>query len=93
MKTKTKVAIASIALLGLAAGGVAAQVKQRWAEDTPPVKTEKAVLVAPPNVPPPIDRNKPVRVIVELETTEQKGTLATGVEYTFWTFGARCPDQ
>ena len=49
------------------------------------------MLVAPPNVPPAIDRNKPARVIVELETTEQKGILANGVEYTFWTFGGTVP--
>ena len=30
-------------------------------------------------------------MIVELETTEQKGLLADGVEYTFWTFGGTVP--
>jgi len=93
MKTKTKAVIAGIALSALAAGTVAAQVKYRWidVDDMPPTKTEKAVLVAPPNVPPALDRSKPARVIVELETTEQKGTLANGVEYTFWTFGGTVP--
>jgi hypothetical protein len=38
------------------------------------------VLVAPPNVPPPIDRARPARVVVELETTEERGPLASGVE-------------
>jgi nitrite reductase (NO-forming) len=28
---------------------------------------------------------------VDLETTEEKGTLASGVEYTFWTFGGSVP--
>jgi nitrite reductase (NO-forming) len=91
MKTRAKFAIAGIALLGVIAGGVAAQVKQRRVQDIGPTKTEKAVLVAPPGVPPAIDRREPARVIVELETTEQKGTLATGVEYTFWTFGGTVP--
>jgi nitrite reductase (NO-forming) len=51
----------------------------------------KAVLTAPPLVPPPVNRQGPARVIVELETTEVKGTLADGVEYTFWTFGNTVP--
>jgi nitrite reductase (NO-forming) len=49
------------------------------------------VLLSPPGVPPAIDRAKPARVIVDLETTEEKGTLANGVEYTFWTFGGTVP--
>jgi len=93
MKTKTMAVIAGIALTAVVVGTVAAQVTQRWfdADEAPPTKTEKAVLVAPPSVPPAIDRNKRARVIVELETTEQKGTLANGVEYTFWTFGGTVP--
>jgi nitrite reductase (NO-forming) len=34
---------------------------------------------------------RPARVVVELTTTEEKGTLASGVEYTFWTFGGTVP--
>jgi nitrite reductase (NO-forming) len=30
-------------------------------------------------------------VVVDLETTEQTGTLANGVEYVFWTFGGTVP--
>jgi nitrite reductase (NO-forming) len=30
-------------------------------------------------------------VIVEMEVTEEKGTLADGVQYTFWTFGKTVP--
>ena len=50
-----------------------------------------AVLFKPPLVPPPIDRAGNATVVVELETTEAKGTLASGVEYTFWTFGGTVP--
>jgi nitrite reductase (NO-forming) len=50
-----------------------------------------AVLTRPPLVPPPIDREGNARVVVTLETTEAKGTLADGVEYTFWTFGGTVP--
>jgi nitrite reductase (NO-forming) len=79
------------------ASGVGAQMKlrpQRSINDAagagaPPEAT--VVLVAPPMVPPPIDRAGNAKVIVELETTEQKGALASGVEYTFWTFGGTVP--
>ncbi|NKE70828.1 copper-containing nitrite reductase [Candidatus Manganitrophus noduliformans] len=46
---------------------------------------------SPPNVPPPLTRTMPANVVVSLETTEEKGTLADGVEYTFWTFGGSVP--
>jgi nitrite reductase (NO-forming) len=50
-----------------------------------------ATNVAPPSVPAPIVRKTPAIVLVDLETTEEKGTLASGVEYTFWTFGGTVP--
>jgi nitrite reductase (NO-forming) len=52
---------------------------------------ETAVLLAPPRVPPPIDRRQPATVAVDLETKEMTGTLATGVEYKFWTFNGTVP--
>ncbi len=51
----------------------------------------KAIVTAPPLVPPPVDRPGNARVIVSLETVEKRGTLADGVEYTFWTFGGTVP--
>jgi nitrite reductase (NO-forming) len=73
-------------VLALVAGTVMAQRGREPAGDE-----VKAVLVAPPQVPPPTNRSRPARVVVELETTEQKGTLAGGVEYVFWTFGGTVP--
>ncbi len=52
---------------------------------------EQAILVAPPNVPPPITRNYSARVVVNLEVREVIKRLADGVEYTFWTFGGNVP--
>lgn len=52
---------------------------------------ERAALTAPPAVPPPIDRNRPAEVVVELEAREVTSPLATGVDYTFWTFGGTVP--
>jgi nitrite reductase (NO-forming) len=51
----------------------------------------KAQITSAPNVPPPVDRTKPARVQVEIETREVRGTLADGVEYEFWTFGTTVP--
>jgi nitrite reductase (NO-forming) len=77
--------VTAVVILALA-GTVAAQ---RRGE---PVAGEvKATLLPPPQVPPAIQRSGPAKVVVELETTEQKGTLASGVEYTFWTFGGTVP--
>ena len=50
-----------------------------------------AILTSAPAVPPPVDRPGNARVIVTLETTEVKGVLADGVQYTFWTFGGTVP--
>lgn len=59
------------------------------AEAVLPVET--AVLTTAPQVPPPITRDYPVRMIVNLETIEKAGRLSDGVEYTFWTFGGNVP--
>ena len=46
-----------------------------------------------PNVPPPITRSHPTKVIVHLEVTEVEGRLADGVTYTFWTYGGTVPGK
>ena len=50
-----------------------------------------ALLTSPPNVPPPIHRDHPAKVIVELEVIEKEMPIAEGVTYTFWTFGGTVP--
>lgn len=50
-----------------------------------------AVLGIPPNVPPPIHRNYPAKVIVELEVVEKEMPISEGVTYTYWTFGGTVP--
>ncbi len=54
-------------------------------------KTAASTLVDPPAVPPPIARRSPRLDVVELEVREQVMNLASGVEYTFWTFGGHVP--
>ncbi|MGN2247063.1 copper-containing nitrite reductase [Frateuria sp. GZRR35] len=50
-----------------------------------------AVLTSPPNVPPPIHRDYPAKVIVELEVIEKEMPISEGVTYTYWTFGGTVP--
>ena len=73
--------------LVLAAAGIS------WAQTDPPLElpVEKAVLTHAPEVPPPITRRHPAKVVVELEVLEKVMPLADGVEYTFWTFGGSVP--
>ncbi|MEX2150716.1 MAG: copper-containing nitrite reductase [Steroidobacteraceae bacterium] len=51
----------------------------------------KAVLTAPPMVPPPTGRSAPAKVIVELEVIEKEMPISEGATYTFWTFGGTVP--
>jgi len=50
-----------------------------------------AILTSPPNVPPPIHRKFPAKVIVDLEVIEQEKEISEGVKYMFWTFGGTVP--
>jgi nitrite reductase (NO-forming) len=51
----------------------------------------QAVLTNPPLVPPPTNRKKPAKVVVELEVIEQEMEISEGVKYMFWTFGGTVP--
>jgi nitrite reductase (NO-forming) len=55
------------------------------------VGQETAVLAQAPNVPPPITRKTPSKVVVHLEVREVIKRLADGVDYVFWTFGGDVP--
>ncbi len=54
---------------------------------------ENLILTKAPNVPPPISRSHPTKMIVHLEVTEVEGRLADGVTYTFWTYGGTVPGR
>ncbi len=56
-----------------------------------PTEVLQATLVAPPNVPPPVARNRPAVLRVELETVERVMPIAEGVSYPFWTFNNTVP--
>lgn len=50
-----------------------------------------ATLTAPPNVPPPTNRTRPARVVVNLTVKEVVLPMADGARYTYWTFGGTVP--
>lgn len=54
---------------------------------------EVAVLTDAPNVPPPITRNHPTKMIVKLEVIEKEMEMMDGVKYNFWTFGGSVPGK
>lgn len=54
---------------------------------------EVAILTEAPNVPPPITRNHPTKVIVTLEVIEKEMEMMDGVRYNFWTFGGSVPGR
>ena len=51
----------------------------------------EAELTFAPHVPPPVNRNYSIRVIVRLEATEYRGELSKGVEYDFWGYNGHVP--
>jgi len=50
-----------------------------------------AVLTSAPDVPPPVNRDYPAKVIVDMEVRELDLEISEGVTYTFWTFGGSVP--
>lgn len=75
------------------ASGAAAKARTGVPGDFGPPQGEplRARLTSPPEVPPPIHRKHPAKVIVELEVREVEKEISEGVSYTFWTFGGTVP--
>jgi len=93
---RSALALAGLAgLLTIFGGAVRAEepASSRIAGDFGPPQGEAihAVLASPPNVPPPIHRSYPAKIIVELEVLEKEMPISEGVTYTFWTFGGTVP--
>jgi len=77
----------------LAAGAEVGKLKGPTAKGQDPtiIGEEIAVLAQAPNVPPPIRRTQPTKVLVKLEVREVVKRMADGVDYLFWTFGGDVP--
>ena len=91
-RSRTWTRSAAIAALFCATGLGACRSGWRAANETIQGE-ENAVLTDAPNVPPPITRTHPTKVIVKLEVHEVVKRLADGVDYTFWTFGGSVPGK
>lgn len=52
-----------------------------------------AVLTSAPEVPPPVNRDYPAKVVVKMEVIEKVMPMADGVDYKYWTFGGDVPGQ
>ena len=58
---------------------------------TPTSQTVPAELTFAPQVPAPITRSQPARVVVNLEVIEKNADLANRVSYNFWTYNGHVP--
>ncbi len=63
-------------------------VSTTWASDMPTVQAKLTTL---PEVPAPITRKQPAKVVVNVEAKEYVGTLADDVQYKFWSFNGTVP--
>jgi nitrite reductase (NO-forming) len=86
-------AIAACALLAVGTAAAASKPSSVAPGDFGPPQGEPihAQLTSPPEVPSPIHRAQPAKVIVELEVREVEREISEGVTYTFWTFGGTVP--
>ena len=77
----------------IAADLTASPTNQANGKPTDPTATGEvvAVVTQAPNVPPPLKRSHPTKVIVTLEVKEVMKRLSDGVDYVFWTFGGDVP--
>ncbi len=73
----------------LALVGLVSCSRQAKEQGALPVVT--AELTYAPQVPPPVTRTGPARVVVNLEAIEQTAELAPGVTYNFWTYNGHVP--
>lgn len=81
--------LAILIFLLLVAFGIGSWLKSGRAEAS--LETIEAVITHAPEVPPPVGRSKPARVVVRLEAVELIGELAPDVKYEFWTYNGRVP--
>ncbi len=96
-KTKVLVSMISAALMLVSCAHVSEKPAEKVTADgssaTNRLPVIQAILTHAPNVPPPITRKFPAKVVVNLETQEKVMRMADGVDYMFWTFGGEVPGK
>lgn len=97
LKTKVLVSMVGAALVLVSCAQVSQKstsaTSSKQASSAKSLPVVQAVLTQAPNVPPPITRNYPAKVIINMETQEKVMRMADGVDYMFWTFGGQVPGQ
>ena len=73
--------VTTVSLLGAAVG----------CQDSASQQAGPAEVAFAPQVPPPITRSQPAKVVVNLVVTEQNGELARGITYNFWMYNGHVP--
>ncbi|MCF7221128.1 copper-containing nitrite reductase [Marilutibacter chinensis] len=91
IETRSLLRHALACVLGVGATVACASDLPGATEPASSMQTVRALLTAPPHVPPAIDRDEPAKVIVELEVVEKEMRIADGASYEFWTFGGSVP--
>ncbi|MCR1837472.1 copper-containing nitrite reductase [Pasteurella caecimuris] len=87
----------SIATLTLGAGLIQMPPAQATEDNNSPISPEQplpeieAEITLAPEVPKPIERNYPAKVVVRLTALEKIMELMDGVQYKFWTFNGNVP--
>ncbi|MCF0155490.1 MAG: nitrite reductase, copper-containing [Veillonella sp.] len=93
LKKKQIIPVVIGLVCAIAIGGYAAkaftQKAQGGAHSRLPVV--QAELTTAPNVPKPIDRDYPARVVVNLEVQQKVMPITKGVDYKFWTYNGSTP--
>ncbi len=89
MKKLRLVNLASTLLAAIIIAGAATILSGFDSKRAEPV--EQGVLTSAPNVPPPITRDYPAKVVVHLFVKEYVGELMDGVKYNFWSFNGTVP--
>jgi len=94
-KITRPIAIAALIAASFAGSAWAADTGGSAKGDLGPPQGEPVVaeLTDAPLVPKPIKRDKPAKVIVNLEVRELDKEISEGVTYTFWTFGGSVPGK
>jgi nitrite reductase (NO-forming) len=93
MRRRSRLATIVVVLAVIMSGGLLLLPARDASSQARPAPASEAVVTLAPNVPPPITRRDPAKVVVHLEIRELTMPISDGVDYTFWTFGGQVPGK